>query len=517
MSSPYNLRKRIRPESIANPPPKPLPSPKSSSPKSLFLLFKDLKTKRGRKKKHDKFFFKFFDDKDDDKDDDSDDSDDSDDDSDDDFDSFNEDDSEEFGDNSETEIDKSLKRINEKRYLKLKEKLVGENCSEKKYFKSLDLDAQEKVIQEIKKIVKSFNGFEKPDTIRILESTNIPERYKFIAMSKIKILEEMMEDENYTSEYFKIKQWVDTFLKIPFGIYSTINVLPSGGREYILNARKVLDNAVYGMEDAKSQILQMLAQWISNPKSIGNSFALYGPPGIGKTTLIKDGLSKILNRPFFFLPMGGSTDISFYQGHSYTFEGSTWGRIVDILIEAKTMNPIFYFDELDKISKDTHGESIEGMLMHLTDSSQNELYHDRYFSGIDFDLSKSLFVFSYNDDTKINPILKDRMYRIECGGYKKSDKVEISKKFLLPYLDNNIGFEPGSIKIDCIEYIIETFTDNEKGVRNLKRCLETIYKKINLMRFEETNVTFPFLVDKDNVTSFLKNFLEKNVTSSMFI
>jgi len=410
-----------------------------------------------------------------------------------------------------------LKRINESRYLNLKEKLTGENCTEEKYFKSLSLEEQENVIQNIKSIVKSFNGHSKPDTIRILESPNIPERYKFIALSKIKILNDMEQDENYNSEYFKIKQWVDTFLKIPFGIYATLDVSQSMAREYILNARKILDDTVYGMEDAKSQILQMLAQWISNPKSMGNSFALHGPPGIGKTTLIKDGLSKILNRPFFFLPLGGSTDISYYQGHSYTFEGSTSGRIVDILIEAKTMNPIFYFDELDKISKDNHGESIEGMLIHMTDLAQNEHFHDRYFSGIDFDLSKSLFVFSYNDDAKINPILKDRMYRIECGGYSKSDKMEISKKYFLPSMEKNIGFEPGSVKIDCIDYIIDTFTNDEKGVRNLKRCLETIFKKINLKRFEETDVKFPYLVNRDNVSSFLKNFLEKNVTSSMFI
>ena len=145
------------------------------------------------------------------------------------------------------------------------------------------------------------------------------------------------------------------------------------------NAKQILDNAVYGMEDAKMQILQMVGQWISNPNSLGSAIAVKGPPGTGKTTLIKEGVSKILNRPFAFLALGGATDASFLEGHSYTYEGSTWGKIVDILIKCKCMNPLIYFDELDKISETPKGEEIAGILTHLTDTTQNDKFHDKYF------------------------------------------------------------------------------------------------------------------------------------------
>ena len=112
--------------------------------------------------------------------------------------------------------------------------------------------------------------------------------------------------------------------------------------------------------------------------------------GTGKTTLVKDGISKILNRPFALIALGGATDSSCLEGHGYTYEGSTWGKIVDILIQTRCSNPIIYFDELDKISDTPRGEEIIGILTHLIDATQNNNFHDKYFSEIDFDLSKAL-------------------------------------------------------------------------------------------------------------------------------
>ena len=144
-------------------------------------------------------------------------------------------------------------------------------------------------------------------------------------------------------------------MRIPFGIHKNLPITITDGQvqteAFMENAKKILDEAVYGLEDAKMQILQLVGQWIANPNSLGNAIAIKGPPGTGKTTLIKAGVSKILGRPFAFLALGGATDSSFLEGHSYTYEGSTWGKIVDILLNSKCMNPVFYFDELDKISK----------------------------------------------------------------------------------------------------------------------------------------------------------------------
>jgi ATP-dependent Lon protease len=262
----------------------------------------------------------------------------------------------------------------------------------------------------------------------------------------------------------------------------------------------------------------MLGQLITNPKAIGTAIAIHGPPGTGKTSLVKEGISKILNRPFSFIALGGATDSSFLEGHSYTYEGSLWGKIVQILIDSKCMNPVIYFDELDKISETPKGEEIAGILTHLTDTSQNSQFHDKYFADIDFDLSKCLFIFSYNDESKVNPILKDRMYRIKTAGYNQKQKTTISNNYLLPKIREQIKFSKEDIIIPdaTINYIIDNHCGKEDGVRNLKRCLEIIYTKLNLYRlmkpgsnlFEEDmslKVEFPFTVTKDIVDKLIKN------------
>jgi ATP-dependent Lon protease len=235
------------------------------------------------------------------------------------------------------------------------------------------------------------------------------------------------------------------------------------------------------------------------------------------TSLVKEGISKILNRPFAFIALGGATDSSFLEGHGYTYEGSTWGKIVQILIDSKCMNPVIYFDELDKISDTPKGEEIAGILTHLTDTSQNTQFHDKYFAEIDFDLSKCLFIFSYNDESKVNPILKDRMYRIQTKGYNQKQKTVIANDYLLPKIREQVVFEKEDIIIpeQTLHYIIENHCNKEDGVRNLKRCLEIIYTKLNLYRlmrpdsnlFEEDmslKVEFPFTVTKDIVDKLVK-------------
>jgi ATP-dependent Lon protease len=289
------------------------------------------------------------------------------------------------------------------------------------------------------------------------------------------------------------------------------------------NAKQTLDKAVYGLNDAKLQIMQMIGQWIVNPDAIGTAIAIKGPPGTGKTTLVKDGISKILNRDFAFIALGGATDSCFLEGHSYTYEGSTWGKIVDILIKCKSMNPVIYFDELDKVSDTAKGEEIIGILTHLIDTSQNSKFHDKYFSEIEFDLSRCLFIFSYNDESKVNPILKDRMYRIQTKGYEPTQKLVIAKDYLIPVIQSQVKFNKDDIIIpdETLTYIINNHTEKEDGVRNLKRCLEIIYTKLNLYRLMkpdanlfETDMTlkveFPFEVTNQVVDKLIKKEKENN-------
>ena len=390
------------------------------------------------------------------------------------------------------------------------------NMNDSEFFGTLAVDEQKKIIKEVKEVNKIIR-VETPYRITLLEA-NIPHIFKAAAMKKISSLRYM---EPGSGEYFKMKNWVDTFMRIPFNKIERLPVNISDGVEvchdFMEKALKTLNEAVYGLNDAKIQIMQMLGQLITNPESMGTAIAIKGPMGTGKTSLIKEGVSKILNRPFAFIALGGATDSSFLEGHSYTYEGSVWGKIVQILIDSQCMNPIIYFDELDKISDTPKGEEIAGILTHLTDTTQNSQFHDKYFAEIDFDLSKCLFIFSYNDESKINPILRDRMYRIQTKGYDKKQKTVISNGYLLPKIREQVKFSGEDITIPDItlHYIIETHCGKEDGVRNLKRCLEIIYTKLNLYRlmrpgnnlFEEDmslKVEFPFTVTNDIVDKLIK-------------
>ena len=278
------------------------------------------------------------------------------------------------------------------------------------------------------------------------------------------------------------------------------------------------------------QIMQFVGQWITNPNAIGSAIAIKGPMGTGKTTLVKEGISKILGRDFAFIALGGATDSSFLEGHSYTYEGSSWGQIVEILIKSKTMNPVIYFDELDKISDTPKGEEITGILTHLTDTSQNSQFHDKYFSEIDFDLSKCLFIFTCNEYPSRLNILLDRMYKIETTGYTLKEKLIIAKKHLLPKIMTQVKFDEKDIVIEdeTIQYMVEQCTAGEKGVRNLKRCLEIIYTKLNLYRlmkpesslFEKDmtlKVEFPYTVTTEVVSKMIKRDELSNVLKSLYI
>ena len=174
---------------------------------------------------------------------------------------------------------------------------------------------------------------------------------KSIATTNINKLNDM---DVSTDKYCKLDKWINGLINVPFGQYVNLPIDNKNTfeekREYLQKTYETLDGAIYGHEDAKTHILQVIGKWIKNPESQGNVLALQGPMGNGKTTLVKEGISKAINRPFAFIALGGASDSSYFDGHSYTYEGSHWGRIVDILISSKCMNPVIYFDELDKVS-----------------------------------------------------------------------------------------------------------------------------------------------------------------------
>ena len=384
-------------------------------------------------------------------------------------------------------------------------------------------DRDESEISKRAKCDLSFDSLSNIQQKQILRiEHDIDEYYKMLIPIRYKILLSQLTLSNKSAivksidrhnnmdysdnEYHKLSSWIEGVSKIPFSknVLMPINQDDSLCKinQFLNESYGVLEETLYGQQEAKNKLMQIVAQWISNPDSKGNVIALEGPPGVGKTSLIKNGVSKALKRPFSFIALGGATDASRLEGHSYTYEGATWGQIAGILMETECMNPIIFFDELDKVSETEKGQEIIGILTHLTDPSQNNCFNDNYFAGIKLDLSKALIVFSYNDPKKINPILMDRLTVIKFEKYSIDQKIKIAQNYLLKIIYENVGFKRDEIKFTdkTIKHIVTSYASQEKGVRNLNRCLENIIMKINLIRYTST------IENKIQMNYKIKNF-----------
>ena len=391
------------------------------------------------------------------------------------------------------------------------------NEDEEEYYTELPKAKRRALNEQMKKLSTLVVDGDVPFKFRVLD-LNVSDNIKASVIKKIDVLEEMsMEGEGY-----KLRSWVESFLRIPFGKCVPLPVTIKDGMEpcgkFLAESTQTLDKAVYGMASAKTQIMQILAQWMSNPGSTGNVIALKGPMGVGKTSFARNGVAAVLKRPFEFFSLGGASDASNFVGHSYTYEGSTWGRIADAVMNARCMNPVLYFDEVDKISTTAHGDEITSMLIHLTDRSQNSQFHDRYFAGVDFDLSQCLFVFSFNDETKIHPVLKDRMQVINCSGYTREEKASIVSQYIWPQIMDRIQLN-GQVTLteDAIKYLISEYSNEEEGVRSLIRTVDTLVTRINLLRIADeptakkyvfyTSIKFPLVITPDLAKHVLQDTL----------
>lgn len=399
-----------------------------------------------------------------------------------------------------------------KKFVELISKPYEENTIDDQIdqFKGLSAEKQSRIIETLER---------KPTTpeeslmFKIL-SMKLPAETQTMVLSKYHSLQSL---DGSSGEYFKLRNWLEKLTSIPFGLYKEIPIKVEDGQEtcgaFMQKARRYLEEAIYGQEEAKMQILQFIATKIANPGGRGLSLLLSGPPGIGKTSLIKNGIAKALGWPFQFISLGGDSDATTYTGHQLVYESSHCGKIVNSVVAAKSMSMVLMFDELDKISATPKGEEVQNLLIHLTDPVQNEDFEDKYLSGVPIDLSKVMFVFSANDLNKIDKVLLDRMTVVELEGYNPKEKLAITENFLLPAALKEVNLnEKVGISKEILEHVIREHAGDEKGVRQLKRCIEQITQKVNMLRMFNTkelpfhipNFNLPFVLKKEHVDLFLK-------------
>lgn len=431
----------------------------------------------------------------------------------------------EDADDDDDENDENIEddNINIEKNVKKKQKyndiLIKYNRDEKKYFNNLNEEEKNRILNL-------------EDNLKKNDSIDIPTRFKLldydinsiVKKSLIYSIEQLNCMSKSSSEYFKLHNWINTLSKIPIGKYNKLDITYDDNVPYYLETIKNnIDNNIYGHLETKEQIIRILAQWISNPEKTGYVIGIKGPPGVGKTKLVKECICKAMNFPLAFISLGGIDDASYLSGFNYTYEGSRYGKILECLINSEVMNPVFLFDELDKVSSTSRGDEIINTLIHITDSVQNDKYTDKYFQEIDLDLSKSIIIFTYNNEDCINPILKDRMITINVNGYNAKEKFEIAKNYLIGELLPKYNMKMGDIIFEdkLLEYIISLTSSEEGGVRNLKRELNNIISWINMMRYIKTDnilITLPFEANIEYYNKYCKKITKKSYESmSMYL
>lgn len=397
---------------------------------------------------------------------------------------------------------------------------IIKNYSEEEieFFHKLKSNEQEE-LYNIEKNLKAYsNDLIEPSRFKFLK-LDMKIMTKKIILSKIEQLNKLKESNS--DEYYKLNNWISTLSNVPLGKFNTLNSIDNISL-YLQNIKKSFDDNIFGHNEIKEQLIRILAQWISNPSSGGYVIGIQGPPGVGKTKLVKDGICKALGTPLSFISLGGISDASYLNGHNYTYEGSTYGKIIESLIKANIMNPVFLFDELDKVSQTLKGDEIVNTLIHLTDPEQNDRYCDKYFEEVELDLSKSLIIFTYNNEELINPILKDRMITINVKGYNENDKYTLCTKYIIPEILQKYNM----IKEDIIfeEELLKHIINEDKGkegVRNIKRIINDIISWVNMMKYiptDDIKIDFPYTVNLKYYDKYCKKIQKNNdILISMYL
>lgn len=365
---------------------------------------------------------------------------------------------------------------------------------QEKLQKEIDKSQREYYLREEMKVISDELGDSETPVEEADEYKAKVNKLKCTDEIKTKLLKEcdkLVKMPSGSHEGTVVRTYLDKCLEIPFGKYSK-------DRINLERSRKILDADHYGLDKVKTRIIESLAVLKRNPEYNGQIICLYGPPGVGKTSIVKS-LAKSMNRKYVRIALGGVHDEAEIRGHRKTYIGSMPGRIMQAIIDAGTMNPIVLLDEIDKVGNDYKGDPSSALLEAL-DPEQNNSFNDHY---IDFpvDLSKVLFITTANDTSTIAAPLYDRMEIIELNSYSVEEKFNIAKLHLVKkeMKKHNLTAREFKISDEAIYKIIECYT-REAGVRGLEKNIATLCRKATL---ELESGKKSFKVTDKNISDYL--------------
>lgn len=356
--------------------------------------------------------------------------------------------------------------------------------SQREYFLKEQLKAIRKELGDEDDLSKEVEEFEEK-----LKKLKMPKEVKEEAAKQLKRLSRMHSD---SAEATVVRTFLEWIVELPWGKYTKDNL-------DIENARKVLEEDHYGLEEVKDRILDFLAVRKLNSKMKSPIICFVGPPGVGKTSLGRS-IARAMGRKFVRISLGGLRDEAEIRGHRRTYIGALPGKIIQGLRNAGSSNPVFMLDEIDKLGSDFRGDP-SSALLEVLDPEQNNAFVDHYL-GVPYDLSKVMFITTANYLDPIPPALKDRMEIIHIPGYIEEEKIQIAKKYLVPRQIVENGLKPDQLFITdkILSFIISGYT-RESGLRNLERLVGTICRKV--ARRVATGEDKIFKITKNNVIKYL--------------
>lgn len=390
---------------------------------------------------------------------------------------------------------------------------------------------------QVKNRLEQLDGYSK-DTLTTILKLDIPEKAKVIIYRKYQQWQELKSESNSGELRAKLKEWIDFAIRIPTCIKplfsSHHDVKQEDHFSQLFKIKKTLDDHLYGMRKEKEEILLIMNQILNNPNNNREkNLGLVGGPGNGKTELLRS-VAKACDLNFVHISLGGCHDSSYLEGTGFVYEGSQPGIIVKSLCRAGARNCIIYFDEIDKLESTERGEEVMSSLLHILDPTQNMEFRDKYLDELPIDLSQVWFMFSMNDEKRINKILLDRMHIVRVENQTKQAKLEIIKRFSIPKTLKNLGMDEKDIIFPdaVIMALINKRADESEvsdGMRTLNNDITSILRRVSILKntnmdyprldlsFGLKNISFPFKITQEIMLQFITSHKkEDQVVKEMY-